>query len=371
MPNLYAIPMRYLFLLSVFVLVSCSDPEEATPAADTSLYFPPRNTTEWETVDLGTLGWNESALPALERFITTTDTRALIILKHGRIAYESYAGMNLRGTAAFDQNSYWYWASAAKTLTSFLIGQAEAQELLSLNDPSSQYLGRGWSSLSAAQEEAITVGHHLTMTTGLDYQVAEPDCTDPECLQFLNAPGAQWFYHNGPYTLLDGVISGASNQSFEAYFEAQLLTRIGMEGFWEYAGYNHLFFSPPRSMARFGLLVLAEGMWNGVPVLDHPAFWEDMLHPSQALNPSYGYLWWLNGQGSFIPPGTTSRIPADITPAAPDELVAAIGRNGQLINIVPSQNLVIIRMGNTTDTALVPFNIQSQLWEALNELIVE
>ncbi len=362
--------MRYLLLFSIIVYFACSDKNEVDPTVTSPLYFPPNQSNEWETVSPEDLGWNESAIPALEEFIQNTDTRALIILKNGRIAYESYAGTNLRGTADFNQNSYWYWASAAKTLTSFLIGQCEAQQLLSLDDPSNRYLGVGWSSLSTEQENAITIRHHLTMTTGLDYNVPEPDCTDPACLQFLNAPDEQWFYHNGPYTVLDGVISGASDQSFDDFFEEYLLNKIGMEGFWEYSGYNHLFFSPPRSMARFGLLLLAEGMWDGEAVLDNAPFYEDMLRTSQSFNPSYGYLWWLNGQGSFIPPGITSRITSDISTEAPDEMVAAIGRNGQLINLVPSQQLVVIRMGNTTDTALVPFSIQNQLWEVLNELIV-
>lgn len=362
--------MRYLFLISIFVLFACGDTDKVTPIVDSSLYFPPLQSGEWETVTLETLGWNETAIPELEAFMDSTDTRALIILKNGRIAYESYSGLNLTGTAEFNANSYWYWASAAKSLTSFLIGQAEAQQLLSLDDPSNQYLGEGWSSLSSEEEKAITIRHHLTMTTGLDYNVPEPDCTDPGCLRFLNAPGEQWFYHNGPYTVLDGVITGASNMSFDDFFEEQLLSKIGMAGFWEYSGYNHLFFSPPRSMARFGLLMLTEGTWDGIPILENPGFYEDMLSSSQPLNPSYGYLWWLNGQRSFIPPGITSQIRSDITPEAPDELVAAIGRNGQLINLVPSQKLVIIRMGSSTDTALVPFTIQNQLWEVLNELIV-
>lgn len=123
-------------------------------------------------------------------------------------------------------------------------------------------------------------------------------------------------------------------------------------------------------MARFGLLILAEGQWDGESVLDNTPFYEDMLRSSQPLNPSYGFLWWLNGQGSFIPPGITAALAADIAPGAPDELVAAIGRKGQLINIVPSQKLVVIRMGDSTDSALVPFSIQNQLWEVLNELIV-
>ncbi|MDW3194276.1 MAG: serine hydrolase [Cytophagales bacterium] len=361
--------MRYLLLFSVFLLCACSNSDDATPL--TEMYFPPNNSSAWETVTPEALGWNEAVIPELEQFIRDTGTRGLIILKNGRIVFESYDGLTLDGINRFGQNNYWYWASAGKTLTSFLIGQAEAQQLLSLDDPSNTYLGQGWSSLNTDQENAISVRHHLTMTTGLDFNVSDPNCTDPECLQFLNAPGDQWFYHNAPYTILDQVIEGASNQSFDDFFEEQLLNKIGMEGFWEYIGFNHIFFSPPRSMARFGLLILAEGSWNGEPILNNETFFQDMINTSQPLNPSYGYLWWLNGKSAFIPPGITNLVSGDISLEAPEEMIAAIGANGQLINIVPSQQLVVIRMGNATDDSLVPFSIQNQLWDILNELIVE
>ena len=95
------------------------------------------------------------------------------------------------------------------------------------------------------------------------------------------------------------------------------------------------------------------------------------MNTSQPHNPSYGYLWWLNGKSAFIPPGITNLVSGDISLEAPEEMIAAIGANGQLINIVPSQQLVVIRMGNATDDSLVPFSIQNQMWDILNELIVE
>ncbi len=366
--------MRYLILLIVGACLSACNSDNPTPDIDsgenTELYFPPLNSEEWETIDIESLNWNTSIISELDDFVDNTNTHGLLILKDGKIAYEKYAGQKLLGNCAFTENSYWYWASAAKTLTSFMIGRAETEGFLNLDDPSSTYLGNGWTSLVQEQELAITVRHQLTMTTGLDYRVSEPDCTEVGCLQYLNDPESQWFYHNAPYTLLDGVVEGATGGSFDDFFNSRLLSKIGMDGFWEYSGYNHIFYSPPRSMARFGLLILAEGNWDGVPILDNKDFYTEMITTSQSLNPSYGYLWWLNGQGSFIPPGQTASIPSDIAPNAPDEMFAAMGRNGQLINIVPSQNLVVIRMGDDPDESLVPFTFQDRLWEILNELIV-
>lgn len=363
------INMRLLILLFCLLTFACSNDDTGPAPLEDSLYFPPNAANDWESVSPRDLGWNESALSTLDRFVEDTDTRALLILKGGKIVYEKYTGLNLNGNADFTRDSYWYWASAGKTLTSFLVGRAEALELLTLEAPSRTYLGSGWSSLNATQEDYITVNHHLTMTTGLDYTVPDPDCTNTDCLQFLNAPGDRWYYHNAPYTLLDGILEGATNQTFDDFFHSQLMEPVGMQGFWGYLGFNHVFFSTPRDMARFGLLMLAQGQWNGTEVLDNETYYQQMIQTSQPLNPSYGYLWWLNGKSAFIPPGTTSSFSSDITPDAPEDMFAAMGRNGQLLNIVPSQELVVVRMGDTTDVTLVPFALQNQLWEILATLI--
>jgi len=50
-------------------------------------------------------------------------------------------------------------------------------------------------------------------------------------------------------------------------------------------------------------------------------------------------------------------------------MYAAMGKNGQLINVVPSKNIVVIRMGDAPDNALVPFTFQNDLWAKLNTVI--
>jgi CubicO group peptidase (beta-lactamase class C family) len=361
--------MRLLFITLTCILSACGSGTDPQPKPAAVLYFPSVGDALWETVQPDELGWNVSVIPTLDDYVVSSNTRALLILKDGKIAYEKYNGNALVGTAPFTQNSYWYWASAGKTLTSFLVGHLEGQGMLDLDDPSNQYLGEGWSHLTTQQEQAITVRHHLTMTTGLDYTVPDADCTDPECLTYLNAPGTAWYYHNAPYTRLDGVIEGASGQDFDTYFEENLQDKIGMDGFWTYNDFNHVYYSTPRSMARFGLLIMAEGKWEGKEILDNRTYFNDMINTSQTLNQSYGYLWWLNGKGSFISPGFSSNIPSDITPNAPDDMFAAMGKNGQVINIVPSYGLVVVRMGNDPDTGLVPFTFQDDMWEIIMDLV--
>lgn len=350
-------------ILFLAILYSCKSDD--TRVQEDELYFPALNSSEWETIDPNSLGWDEDVLQELKEYTSESNTKALIILKGGKIAFEHYDGLGFT-SQTFTKESYWYWASAAKTLTSFLVGKAESEGILSLDDLTKNYLGEGWTSLTSEQENEITIRDQISMTTGLDDTVEDRDCTDSECLVYLTDPEKRWAYHNAPYSLLDGVIENASGQSFDSFFNQELRDKIGMDGFWDYSGFNHIFYSPARSMARFGLLILNKGNWDGEAVLNNPIYYENMINSSQNINPSYGYLWWLNGKPSFKVPGLQTSFAGSISPSAPAEMFAAMGKNGQLINIVPSENLVIIRMGDNPDNDLVPFTFQNELWKKLN-----
>jgi CubicO group peptidase (beta-lactamase class C family) len=169
-----------------------------------NLYFPP-NGNDWSTVEPSTLGWDVGKIDELKNFLETNNTKSFIVLKDGKIAMEYYFN-------GHDATKPWYWASAGKSLTSVLAAFAEADGQLNLEKPSSNYLGKGWSSCTEDQENNILVRHHLTMTTGLD-DSSNSDCTDKDCLKYKAAPGSRWAYHNAPYTLLDGIISGATGQN--------------------------------------------------------------------------------------------------------------------------------------------------------------
>ena len=93
-----------------------------------------------------------------------------------------------------------------------------------------------------------------------------------------------------------------------------------------------------------------------------------MISSSQTLNNSYGYLWWLNGKASYMLPGFQFVFNGKLFPNAPNDLIAALGKNGQIINVVPSQDLVLIRMGQNPDSSLVPMNFVNELWDYLNDL---
>ena len=329
-----------------------------------TLYFPPITGDSWETIDPQSLNWCDEKINHLYDFLEEKNTKAFLLLKDGKIVLEQY--FNGHG-----QDSLWYWASAGKSVTAALVGIAQEEGQLDIYDRTSDYLGTGWTSVSPENEDLIKVWNQLTMTTGLNDGVAEPDCTTPDCLQFKIEADDRWAYHNAPYTLLSKVIESASGQNFNTFYFSRLSSKTGMGGLWVYLGYNHVLFSKARGMARFGLLMQNNGYWENTPVLSDQAYLNDMINTSQDLNKSYGYLWWLNGKESYKLPGFQIDIPGPLCPDAPADMYAAMGKNGQFLNIAPSRGLVLVRMGESPDGLLVPNLLNNEIWQYVNDLECE
>lgn len=332
----------------------------AVPSIAQDLYFPPAQSTGvWETRSPQDLNWCQDRLDSLQEFLRRTYTKAFIILKDGRIVREWYFD-------AFQRDSVWYWASAGKTVTAALVGIAQQQKLLDINAPSSRYLGNGWSTMTNAQEDAISVRHHLTMTTGVEGRGPDDtDCRTPDCFTYRAPPGTIWDYYNPAYLKLQDIVAAASKSSFTSYYTQNLARPIGMGGIF----INGVLWSVPRSMARFGLLLLAKGVWNGDTVIRDQSYITDMVSTSQNLNPSYGYLFWLNGKDRMMLPGIEASLPGPLIPQAPSDMYMGLGKNDQKLYVIPSQNMVIIRMGNAP-TGSEPMQIvyDRQMWELISAL---
>ena len=328
-----------------------------------STYFPPLVGKTWDTVSVQQLGWCASEIDSLYNFLGQKNTRAFLLLKDGKIVLEKYF-------KTFTQDSFWYWASAGKTLTGFTVGIAQKQGFLKITDTSSKYLGTGWTSEPLAKENLITIRHQLSMSSGLDDGISNSDCTDKICLQYKADAGTRWAYHNAAYTILDQVVSAATGQAFPQYFYTNVRNKIGMNGIWYKPDFNNVYYSTPRSMARFGILMLNKGFWNGSAILDDSNYFKQMTNSSQIINPSYGYLTWLNGKNSFMTPGLQFVFPGSLCPNAPNDMFAAEGKNGQILNVVPSQNVIVIRMGDEpSDNGAVPINFNNDLWIYLNKIM--
>jgi CubicO group peptidase (beta-lactamase class C family) len=322
-------------------------------------YFPPLEGNEWETVALEDLGWCQESVDTLLSYAESRNSKSLIILVDGKMAVEGYFNDH---TA----NSLWYWASAGKVLMSTLTGIAQEEELLNINDPVSQYLGDEWTDCSPEEELERTIWNQLTMTSTFDNSILFWDCTTPNCFQCDGDPGTQWHYHNGVYRRLHDVVESATGISNNMYTNTRIGSKIGMTGFWTE---DQLFISRTRDMARFGLLALNNFVWDGDVVLGDQNYIEAMTTPSQSLNLSYGYLWWLNGQESHYLPLNPVLQSGSIVPTAPDDMYAGLGANDQKVYVVPSMNMVVVRMGDTayeSEPSLSSFD--AELWELIMNL---
>ncbi len=350
-------------LLFIFVISCVNDDIDNPDNSPNQLYFPSIESNDWETISLSELGWNEDNLQPLLNFIKEKHSKSFIILKDGKIAVEWY------GNGA-DMNSNHTWNSAAKTLSAFTIGIAQQEGFLDINDASRNYLGNNWSSLTNTQEEKITIWHHLTMSTGLDYDVVNANCTELEDLVYKNEPGTYWYYHNAPYTLIHNIVAGATNSTFNNYFNQKIKKKIGMQGAWVPFGCFRLFGSNARSMARFGLLNLNKGIWDTEVILSDTTFFNEMINTSQDQNKSYGYLWWLNGKDNFKLPSSEETFNGELIPNAPADMFSGLGKDDQKLYVIPSQNLVVVRMGdNASDGSFASSSFDNDLWEYINDVI--
>jgi len=356
------IPSRFL-LRAAGAAIAATAVLPAAISAD-SLYFP-KTTSDWAHVDPATVGWDARALDAALEYAGHAHSSSVVVLLGGRILAERE--WNVEGPARYarmrvgktnDGRVIEDVASAQKSLVAFLAGIAEGSRQLDFNAPVDRYLGAGWSKADRSAEAAITVRHLMTMTSGLN-----------DSLTYLQPAGRVWRYNTGAYSRMIGVIEKAVGTDIQTFTHDRLTGPTGMtDSRWlprpwsagNEAANSIGLATSGRDLARFGLLILADGYWDGRDLLRNPGYLRRMLTPSQDLNPSYGLLWWLNGQERFQLAGSATTQSGSLIPAAPRDLVAAQGALDRKCYIVPSLELVVTRLGDQTGEA---FN--NEFWTLL------
>lgn len=365
---------RFSFLALAFFGSTTPPALEAAAQPDVSaeraLYFPAAG-GEWERVQPTTVGWNADKLNAALQLAGTTQASGVVILHRGQILAEQYWKLNDGARAGAKARNYGSLirgrdaaghviedvASVQKSVSAMLVGIAQHRGLLRLDEPVRQHLGAGWSKAAPDQEQAITVRHLLTMTSGLK-----------DDLTFEAAAGTRWRYNSTAYAHTVKIVAAASKKTPNEFTREWLTGRIGMaDSKWverpaqgRESVVNALgFATTARDLARFGLLILADGQYNGETVIADRDFLRAALRPSQKLNPSYGYLWWLNGQ-SEVARGAGERVKGPLIPTAPPDLVAALGAVDRKLYVVPSLELVVTRLGSASGSSF-----QNEFWRLL------
>lgn len=251
-------------------------------------------------------------------------------------------------------------ASQQKSWVSMLVAIAIDKGLIDVSRPVGDYIGAGWSKASAEQEAQIRVIDVLTMSSGLT-----------EGFTYAAPPGTLFFYNTPVYAITKKVVAAAAKQPLETITHDWLtgpagLTQTGwrkrpMTAAFAAADNPTGLVTSPRDAARFGQIVLDGGLAaDGTRIVSRSSL--EAMFARSKTNPAYGRLWWLNG-GAYMTRGG-EHIEGPLIPAAPSDLVAALGALDRKLYVVPSQKLVVVRMGAATEKGF-----DQQLWLKLTKAL--
>ena len=294
--------------------------------------------------------WSADALAGLAAYAQSQRTTGLLVIHHRRTVIErnwpvpagdeAFTRKYVHGTrqeGALREDV----ASQQKSVVALLAVMAEERGLLDVVQPVSAYVGAGWSRASAAQERAIAVQHLLAMESGLR-----------DDLTFEAPPGARHHYNTPAYAALLPVLEAATRQTVDEITQDWLTAPAGMvDTSWcrrsgeleAHLGNPRGLVTTPRDHARFGQIVLDGGVVaNGARVVSQAQM--QRVFVRSALNPAYGWLWWLNGGSRWTMP-RRGEGPGSVVATAPADAVFALGSENRVLMVAPSLNLVLVRLG--------------------------
>lgn len=289
------------------------------------------------------------------RFLTDTDTVALMVVADGAVVYENYW---LSG----GEDVHWMSMSVGKSFVSALVGIAlEEQHIGSVEDPVTDYVPE----LAGSAYDGVRIKDLLQMSSGARWNEDYSD-PDSDIMRFIQtfgsgaslndfaaslvrarAPGTYNYYNSMDTQALGMLLVAATGQSLAAYAQAKLWEPLGMErdGYWltDDAGMEMAAGGlqvVARDYAKLGQLYLDEGRWRGRQIL--PAAWvhdsvtPDGPHLQPGLHPEYpvgyGYQWW-------VPQGDEGEF-------------SAVGVYNQFIYVNPTKRLVIVKLSANSDYGL-------------------
>ncbi|MEN8170372.1 MAG: serine hydrolase [Pseudomonadota bacterium] len=275
-------------------------------------------------------------------------TRAIIVLHKGQIVGERYA------TGIGPDTPQLGW-SMTKSVMNALVGILVKEGRLTLSSPITT---RNWQAPDDPRRN-ITLEHLLHMSSGLAFN---EDMADPladvsymilrerDMASFASnkpleaEPGSRWQYSSGSTIILAEFLCHLlGNEVYgdfprEALFEPLGMTSAVLEtdAHGTFVGSSFMY-ATAREWARFGLLYLQDGIWDGKRIL--PEGWVQYTRTPAPSDPeaAYGAHFWLQLPKEYRGKGD----------AMPEDAFHAVGHEGQFVTIVPSHDAVIVRLGKT------------------------
>ncbi|MGA0602767.1 serine hydrolase domain-containing protein [Caulobacter sp. KR2-114] len=274
------------------------------------------------------------------------ETQAVVVIHRGRLVTERY------GPRHGPEATTWSW-SMAKSITHALVGLAVKDGVLDVHAPAPVPEWRA----AGDPRAAITLDLLLRMSSGLAFREEYKPEHPSDVIEMLwgrgkddtaafaagfplaHPPGSHFYYSSGTTNIVSRCLADALGRhggEFQAFMEERLFDPLGITSAtpkFDAAGTfigSSFCFCTPRDFARFGLLYLRDGVWEGRRLL--PEGWVDYARTATFQQPDcpdgpYGAHWWLDlaGPGSF----------------------SANGHDGQFIICCPDRDLIVVRNGVT------------------------
>jgi CubicO group peptidase (beta-lactamase class C family) len=314
---------------------------------------------DWkQLVDPSQAGWSPEKLAKVHEYVEIGSTSAMIV-QHG-VVVAAY------GDIAHKSNLH----SCRKSLLNSLIGIAVSQGKINLDDTLDKLGIDDKKPSLTVEEKQATVRELLEARSGVYHAAAYETKGMEEARppRGSHAHGTFWYYNNWDFNALGYIYEKAVGEKIFDAFYREIAQPIGMQDLKPRDGHYftdpdsrfpaYLFDISARDFARFGLLFLHGGKWNGTQVV--PEDWvKTSTRPySDTESSGYGYLWWTGDSAS----GTPQKI------AFPKGSFWAEGHLGQYAVVVPSLDLIVV---NRVDGDLTKRTVHKRQMAELVRLAVE
>jgi CubicO group peptidase (beta-lactamase class C family) len=266
-------------------------------------------------------------------------TRSVIVIYKDKIIAEKYVD-------GFNKNSKILGWSMTKSVTATYFGILQKQGKIDIMKPAPI---KEWRN---DERSKITLNDLLHMNSGLEWEenygkisdvtkmlfMAEDMTQSQIDKPFVGKPNNSWNYSSGTTNLLSGILRKQfkTHQEYLDFWYASLIDKIGMNSMvietdmaGNFVGSSYGW-ATTRDWAKFGLLYLHKGNWNGEQIFE-PSWAKYVSTPTNGSNGKYGAHFWLNANGDF--------------PDVPRDFYRCSGYQGQMVAIFPSHDLVVVRMG--------------------------
>lgn len=330
---------------------------------------------DWSELSPEKAGINREKLKSLEQYLFTTTgteterkgirTDVFVLVRGGNVVFERY-GRN------FHKNRKHLAWSVTKSFVNTLVGMAVLDNKLKIDEPAAKY----YPPLAQPGKDSILIDHLLRMSSGLYWSEgyeASPLKSSVVAMLYTRGrndaaafaaaqdlaypPGTHWYYSSGTSNILTAMVKNIYGAQFEDLVFNRLFKTIGMrfttferDGAGTPVGSSYLY-TTGRDLARFGYLYLHDGVWQGRRLL--PEKW---VRYTATMAPAY-YTTHLNEEDWkdnpsaqwYINQGIPERGQKPPWPDAPSDTFAALGHWGQSLYIIPSLDIIAVRLADDRD----------------------